>query len=348
MSLKEVYDWYAKEGYLRARRQGGLTLYEYTPKTVYEGNWNHHTMTARGLILDDRSRVVARPFVKFFNVNERPETRFESLPAETPELSEKYDGSLLVVFENPETGRWQSVTRGSWDNIQTRFANDWLKDRSGAFESGWTHLFELVAPWNRIVVSYDRAEMILVGLVHRESTEDRSYAEVARYAAVRGLMPLAYEVRPLSGLDLEAPEVVNREGYVARFPSGLRVKLKYAQYVRLHRILTMLSVKDIWESLSQEKNLDLGGVPAEFLEWFGKETLLLEEKYSAIEREARQAFSESPSFGTRKEYAFHFQKLGSLAPILFRMLDKHGYSDLIWKKVKPSLHRVFKPDSPPG
>ena len=30
MSLKDVYDWYAKEGYLTAVPHGGLTVYNYT------------------------------------------------------------------------------------------------------------------------------------------------------------------------------------------------------------------------------------------------------------------------------------------------------------------------------
>ena len=105
-SIKEVYDWYAKEEYLNSHRQGGLTLYKYSTKTVFEGNWNYHTSTARGLILDDNGKVIARPFSKFFNLNERPETRLEVLPQETPELADKLDGSLIVCFFNPETSKW--------------------------------------------------------------------------------------------------------------------------------------------------------------------------------------------------------------------------------------------------
>src|SRR5690349_24752498 len=100
MSIKEVYDWYAKEGYITAIPYNNLTLYKYTQKAVFEGNWVYHIRTARGLVLDGDGKIVARPWAKFFNLNERPDTNITELLKleDIPELANKYDGSLIIIF----------------------------------------------------------------------------------------------------------------------------------------------------------------------------------------------------------------------------------------------------------
>src|SRR4051812_11954403 len=107
-----------EQGYVVAARCEHLTVYNYSTKCVYEEAWDEITMAARGLVLDDSGVVIARPWPKFFNLNERPETMLAALPQETPELAEKYDGSLVVLFYDLVTGQWRAITRGCWDNEQ--------------------------------------------------------------------------------------------------------------------------------------------------------------------------------------------------------------------------------------
>ena len=47
-----------------------LTIYNYSQKTQYESNWNKHTLMCRGLVLNSKGDIVARPFPKFFNYEE--------------------------------------------------------------------------------------------------------------------------------------------------------------------------------------------------------------------------------------------------------------------------------------
>jgi len=345
MSLKEPLDWYAKEGYLTALRQGGLTLYKYTSRCVMEGNWVYQTRIARGLVVDDSGRIVARPMEKFFNANERPETRLEVLPAETPELSEKYDGSLIVSFMNPETGKWQGVTMGSWDNVQTQHANHWLSEHGGKLDPTYTYLFELVGPWNRIVVLYPETRMILIGVIHTESSEDWSYTKVREFGLSVGFDAVRFEKRPISELDLDDPRITNEEGFVARFSNGMRVKIKYSQYQILHKILTGLSIKGIWELESTGQPLDLTNVPDEFKLWFNAERAKLHEAKKRLEDEAKEAFAKAPPCSSRKEYAAYFMKFKAPIPSLcFRMLDGATIDDILWKNLKPSIHKTFQQD----
>ena len=347
MSIKKVYDWYAKEGYLTASVNGGLTVYNYTARTVYEGNWNYHTLTARGLVLDGDGRVIARPWPKFFNVNERPDTQLAALPKETPELADKYDGSLVIVFRDPAAGAWQACTRGSWDNAQSAWANGWLRKNGERLDPGFTYLFELVAPWNRIVILYPEETMVLLGVVHTESGEDWPYRRVREWGLERGLDAVRFETRPLESVRLEDRSVVQQEGYVARFGNGFRVKLKYLQYLHLHRLVTGLSVKGIWELLATGTPVDLALVPDEFLGWFEEEKAKLLHRKRELEFRARELFDALPNLPDRKAYAESILKLDlPYPPILFRMLDGRPCEDLLWKHVKPEEHRTFQRNEP--
>jgi len=88
-----------------------LTIWNYTEKVQYEGLWDEITLQTRGLVTDDEGNVVARPFKKFFNLEEG---KFE--PTEKFEVWEKMDGSLLIVFWYE--GKWIVATRGSFTSDQ--------------------------------------------------------------------------------------------------------------------------------------------------------------------------------------------------------------------------------------
>lgn len=322
-------------GLIAARPNGRLTIFDYTNHCMFERAWDEYTMQARGLVLDDQGQIIARPWRKFFNVNERPETRLEALPAETPELSDKMDGSMIIVFFDQVEARWRGITRGCWENPQTKYANKWLEKNAYFLNPLNTYMFELIAPWNRLVIPYDKEEMILLGFVETESGKDASYAEVTAAAVPMGFRAVKFETKPISDISLEDPKVRDREGFVARYSNGLRVKLKYQQYMLLHKILTGLSVKGIWETLSTNNEPVFKDVPDEFMDWFRKQRDGLKKAYSEIEEKAKAVFAATPPQVSRKDWAVEFKKHGDLTPILFLMLDKMPYAELIWDRIKP-------------
>lgn len=323
------------KGLVVARPNGRLTIFDYTNHCMFERAWDEFTMQARGLILDDQGQIVARPWAKFFNLNERPETRLEALPSETPELSEKMDGSMIVVFHDDVEKRWRATTRGCWDNPQTKYANGWLEKNAQVLEPGKTYIFELVAPWNRLVIPYAKEEMILLGIIETASGKDSTYSEVAQEGRKMGLKSVAFQSKPISELDLADPTIKFQEGYVARFSNGLRIKLKYQQYMALHKVMTGLSVKGIWEILSVGNEPTFDNVPDEFMDWYRKQRDGLKAAYSQIEEKARAAFNATPKLPSRKEYAAAFRQHKDLSGILFLMLDKQPYHEIIWDRIKP-------------
>jgi hypothetical protein len=337
--VKTELDRRVADGLLNASKSGPLTLYNYSNRCVFEKLWDVYTMAARGLVLHEDGRVIARPWPKFFNLGERPA---DKLPAETPELAKKYDGSLMIVFH--DLVAWRSVTRGCWDNAQTQYAAKWLEQYGDRLQKPYTYLFELVAPWNRIVIEYPKEDMILLGIVETETGKDWSYADTRQEALRVGLSPVEFETRPIDSLDLEDPTIQNQEGFVARFSSGYRVKLKYRQYLYLHKIVTGLSVKGIWEILSSGNQPDFSNVPDEFMDWYRKERDAIQSKFDALKAEALAAFQTIGKRETRKDYALEFTKRGEMAGALFRLLDGRDPSELLWKRCRPDVHEVFKAD----
>ena len=71
MDLKKLNDLIS-ENYVmyQKHKNAELYIYNYTNACQYAGNWNEITTMCRGLILDNQGNIVARPFNKFFNIEE--------------------------------------------------------------------------------------------------------------------------------------------------------------------------------------------------------------------------------------------------------------------------------------
>ena len=66
----------------------------------------------RSLILAmDTLEVVSRKFDRFFNLGEAPEL-YQDFDFDSAVVMEKADGSLIGVYFNPHTSRWEVSTRG--------------------------------------------------------------------------------------------------------------------------------------------------------------------------------------------------------------------------------------------
>lgn len=79
------------------------------------------TALFRGSVLrvynNGEARQVAFPFAKFFNVNETSATRVDALPRERFIATEKLDGTLVIVWVDPDTGELRFNTRGMLDRM---------------------------------------------------------------------------------------------------------------------------------------------------------------------------------------------------------------------------------------
>lgn len=256
--LHEALQPLVEAGLVSRRTRGVLAIYNYTAAAQFAGEWTPALMAARGLIFDEsEKRVVARPFPKFFNVGERPETAMDALPWDRPhEITEKVDGSLGVVFWHG--GRWDLATRGAFESEQAVYARENLLPRCdlSACPAQVTVLVEIVYPGNRVVVDYgDQAFLSLIAVRDTETGEELRFEEVAGMAS---LMGMAWT----GGLGSIGPAIFehapNTEGYVVRWPhSGLRVKVKAPDYVAAHRLLDQVAPRRVLELIREGRADDV-------------------------------------------------------------------------------------------
>jgi len=274
-----------------------------------------------------------------------------------------FDPKNLPDFDNPyyeptpkTKGEWIMATRGSFTSSQALKGKE-LLDRYNyeRLHKGYTYLFEIIYKENRIVCEYDYEDIVLLGMIETKSgnevdihnsNEDIRFQNMISNIGFRVVM--LYKTWG-EGYDLLKEEISkDREGYVVRFKNGFRMKIKGEEYKRLHRILTNVSNRDIWEYLRVGKPLDeiLDKVPDEFYDWVKSEESKFLEMYRITDTMCQLTFMNiiKPEM-TRKESALKIkeQKL-DLQALLFRMLDNKDYSDLIWKNLYPKYSKPFKKD----
>lgn len=223
---------------------GGLRLYCYTNSCVYNEQWTDATLIARGLVLDvDNQTVVATPFPKFFNALEQGEN-IPDLPFET---FEKVDGSLIIIFWHD--GEWRTATKGAFGSSQAAWAAERLKGRDlSALRRGTTYLAEAVYAENRIVVRYAQDELVMLA-AYDEAGAELSYAELRETADRLGWRAAGrHAYQSMSQLMAEANDLtVDAEGFVVRFDDGLRLKIKGAEYRRIHALVSRITPLAMWE-----------------------------------------------------------------------------------------------------
>lgn len=335
------------EGFIRATRGEGMTLYNYTERAQYGHVWNPETLACRGLVVRDDGNIQSRPFGKFFNLSEHDSPYVADLPIESFDVFEKLDGSLIVISTAPD-GSLVVTSRGSFTSEHAMAARRIWDERYGHcfIPQGETWCFELIAPWNRIVVDYGgREDLVLLARIHNATGLDACGREM--FVPTDWGIP---EVRRFDGLsDFDAIRAKmatlgdDQEGYVLRFESGVRAKAKGAEYVRLHRIVTGVSARTIWECLAAGQPLDemLQRVPDEFYKWVRKTADDLLDAYAAIERACLEEYGQVAYLLTRKEQAMALQSFEHKA-VVFAMLDDKDHDDRIWRTLKPAADRPFK------
>jgi RNA ligase len=327
-----------------------LLIYNYTERAQFERIWDAATNVCRGLVVRG-GFVVARPFNKFHNLNTEyaPETMEANLPKGAPLVTTKLDGSMGVVYLHG--GEWRVATRGSFDSDQARWATAWYAEHQAKHPASWpadvTPVCEVIYSANRIVVDYDFEGLVLLSMVDNETGAELPRQEAEVWAAVNGLRIVDKFDKTLA--ECAAENTANEEGYVLTYSNGVKVKVKFEEYVRLHRILTGLNPKTVWEMLSQgqgeaiEKLLADPKMPSGFVAWLQQVSADLQLKFMEIELEAQAYFAARPASPVRKDQAMYFVR-SPLKSILFQMLDGKPYADIIWDRIKPKVLKTFKVD----
>lgn len=363
-----LFDMFSMELYLEMMQYGyikeqthpdfpELGILNYTQKAQFDNMWNEVTEICRGLIYDFRDMsIVARPFRKFFNYGQ----------AGAPDLSldteiiamDKMDGSLGILYRTGYS-KFAIATRGSFASDQaihaTRILNEkygeWLETNTAALQLV-TPLFEIVYPENRIVCDYKGMDdLVLIGaevLSAKDSTWDSDQAKY--FFDWEGPTAEIFEYDYFSEA-LAAKPREGAEGLVVFVPkTGQRVKIKQEDYILLHKAITGLNARTVWEHAKANMTPDalLETLPDEFHEWVKDTWQELKAKHRARDLEISYEYSRIfkevlHNMGGANTREREFRKEFALAvkdhpwkSYFFLMLDDRLYLDKIWEELKPA------------
>lgn len=373
MKLERLFDpdllaFHLREKNVRQQHHDALPLsvYNYSQRAQYENVWDSCVEQCRGLVVDDSGEVVARPWRKFWNLATglRPETMPANLPTFSPEITTKLDGFLLVLswYDN----QLVFSSRGSFVSAHAKWANDFWKARHDAttLPAGKTCLFEGLCADLRIVVKYPEDSIVLLGVVEIETGRELDYQDRCTVSHVLGcpLAPLHHKSIP--ELEAEMQTSKEGEGYVVSwlYPDrpSLKLKMRAAEYLRLHRLLTECSPRHVWDALRSGSGIDalLADTPKDFQEWVNGWVMSIGRSYQEIDKAIQcyllDALGMTLPFSLdgleptlervknnrdlRRAFAAHVKYLAGPAMeggVFTRAFSPAAYESWVWRAVEP-------------
>ena len=346
-----------------------LQMLTYGREAVHTNNWDVVIRKCRGIIFNiETGEIVARPFFKFFNLGTAgmPETNPSNWEFDgnttmgAPEVWEKMDGFLATMYEYKD--RQYIASKGSFHSTHAKWATAWYRENvKGVWPEGYTPVFEGICSSLRIVVGYEYEGLVLLALVNNETGEELNTESLQVWAKKNGVITpvrfhLDWKEARVKSMD---PATKNVEGYVLvwRRPgqTPFRLKVKYVDYLRLHRMVSGVSAKAIYNCLAgNEYKSDLDEWCNESTPWFSKfvnkwvRALTL--RHDELMGDATRIFAftqeklkqvsldnwDKPAV-VRKAYAEAFAQWPDVKGILFAMFDGKDATAVAWKLVKPMI-----------
>jgi RNA ligase len=198
----------------------------------------------RGIIFNQDGELISRPYAKFFNVGEKPETQLNKVNLyESHIVLEKLDGSMIRPI--PTVEGFNLATKAGVTDISQQ-AEEFISDKPhyakfihSMFDGKLTPIFEWVSRKNRIVVDYENDNLILTAIRNTEMGNYLPYFNMLDLAEHWNI-PVVQAVDGLAVQNIELfvkqiREWEDSEGVVLRFDTGHMVKIKSDQYVLRHK-----------------------------------------------------------------------------------------------------------------
>ena len=199
---------------------------------------------------------------KFWNLNQVEETEYSKLEnLEVVDVANKLDGSLCAFVKLPN-GDVVGKTQNSFDNEQTEAMNEIYRKNENlkrfldyCFERDYNALFEYVSFMNRIVIEYDKPEVILL----RVRDKDGLYLNLKEIDTFE--LKCAEKEKNLSleeYIEL-AEKLEDKEGWVLTLKEGdeyVMIKIKLGWYCERHRLMEDIERENDVISLILSESID--------------------------------------------------------------------------------------------
>ena len=242
--------WYEslhKDFGIRIKKEGPLAIFSYNVECNFK---LPEVQEARGIIINyEKMEVVCWPFRKFGNYSE---SYADEIDWENAVVLEKVDGSIIKLWYNQLTEKWQFSTNGMIDaenaTIDTlsnvyygsviRQAVNYGDIPFDTLDKSCTYIFELVSPQTRVVVKYDEIALYHLGtrsnITGQEFNVDIGIKKPKSYkiGSLEDCIKAATELNK----DIVNDDDIENEGFVVVDKDYHRVKVKSPDYIMMHRL----------------------------------------------------------------------------------------------------------------
>lgn len=222
----------------------------------------------RGIKFCSKSgKILARPYHKFHNLNEREDYRTENVDLSRPHvILDKLDGSMVHTCPS-ELGIYLMTRMGVTEVAEAAdkflMANSYRYGRllNALPVDEYTYIFEYVGPNNKIVLDYKEEDLILTAIRHNTNGTYIFHEELTELGKTFGVKVV--QAFPFNGYDNHMGRIAeniasqtNTEGYVVRFDTGAMLKIKCDEYVRKHKTKDLVSSQKGIMALILEDKID--------------------------------------------------------------------------------------------
>ncbi len=271
------------------------------------------------MVIDDDFNIVATPMPKFFNFGE---LKAHQIPkSKNWIITRKEDGSLGILFMY--NGNLIVATRGSFQSEQAQWVYDNLNRLYPDFvlRDGRTLYVEIIYPENQIVLDYAGQEkLVLLGAYDEKENRELHHDELSDLNLPFPVV-MAYDGEWKQFLKMDIP---GEEGVVVRWPydGNFRMKVKFQNYVELHRIMTNTSEVTVWEWFERGDKTTIAALPDELYAWANNLYEEWENEFNAYKTANIQVFAEiskrrNATREFRKKFAtLAYQKQTEVANVL--------------------------------
>lgn len=236
-------------------------------------------LECRGIMFEidedgNAKRIAAHPQIKFFNLGENPFTMdLDITDASIDRIELKEDGSLMSSFVQYDTSGYASLgikSKGSLHSDQCAMTYKYL-ERNRALEQellqigkeGYTVNMELTSPNNRIVLNYDKTELVVLNIrctLTGKQMRRQDLDEIAYPLLFKHWVPEAWHLGYDTGALLvhRSKELTGIEGFIVYLRDGTVFKLKTEWYLVQHRAKDNVdSPRRLFEAAINETTDDL-------------------------------------------------------------------------------------------
>lgn len=267
----------------------------------------------RGIILDEANNwsVVSYPYDKFFNYGEQSAAKINWYNAV---VYEKLDGSLMTLFFYQ--GEWRVQSSGTADgsgqvntskySFKKLFWKVWQQlGYDFPQETKYCFMFELMTPYNRIVVRQQSNQLTLHGVRNVNTLKEENpliwsnkyswqIAKTYPFNDLSAIIQATATLDPLEG-----------EGYIVCDTNFNRIKIKSAEYVQLSHVRSAITTRKILEIVITNEG-------EEFLTYFPEYVKLhqqITERYEKLVADIETTYQEHQNLPEQKDFALAIKHL---------------------------------------